>query len=64
MFGMEVLETGSCLDPELPGTGLQTGGGEGAGPPRSRKRVCWNPTEMGKHEKKWKITHSRRDEGG
>ncbi len=39
---------GSCLDPELPGTGLQTQGGEGAGPPTPGKRVSWNPAEMGK----------------
>jgi hypothetical protein len=26
-------KTGSCLDPELPGTGLQKGGNAGPGPP-------------------------------
>jgi hypothetical protein len=30
-------ETGSCLDPKLPGTDLQTEGGEGPGPPYSRE---------------------------
>ncbi len=37
-------ETGSCLDPELPGTGLQTEGGEGPGPPYFRKKSQLEPS--------------------
>jgi hypothetical protein len=41
----------SCLDPELPGTGLQKGADAELGPLCLRKRVSWNPAEMGKHDK-------------
>ncbi len=41
-------ETDSCLDPELPGTGLRTEGGEGPGPPYSGEKSQLNPAEIGK----------------
>jgi hypothetical protein len=47
--------------------GLQTEGGgvvRGLACLTLGKRGSWNPAEMGKHEKKWRRTHSRRDEGG
>ncbi len=52
IFGREWLcltNLYSCLDPELPGTGLQGGGGQMRGLARliCRNRVSWNPAEMG-----------------
>ncbi len=40
-------EAGSCLDPELPGTGLQTEGGEGPGPPYSGEKSQLEPSKGG-----------------
>ncbi len=40
-------ETSSCLVPELPGTGLQTEGGEGSGPPYHRKKSQLEPSRDG-----------------
>jgi hypothetical protein len=37
-------ETGSCLDPELPETVLQTEGGEGPGPHYSRVKSQLEPS--------------------
>jgi hypothetical protein len=37
-------KTGNCLDPELPGTGLQKEGGEGPGPPYSREKSQSEPS--------------------
>jgi hypothetical protein len=59
--GVPNREADSCLDPELPGTGLQERGKRGPVPSVPVKRVSWNP---GKHQKKWRRTHSERDEGG
>ncbi len=40
-------ETGSCLDPELPGTGLQTEGDDGPSPPYSREKSQLEPSRDG-----------------
>ncbi len=42
-------ETGSCLDPELPGTGLQTEWSEGPGPPYSREKSQLEPSRDGEN---------------
>jgi hypothetical protein len=54
-------KTASCLDPEIPGTGLQEWGVKG---PTLVKRVSWNPAVMGNHGKRQRGTHSRCDGGG
>jgi hypothetical protein len=40
---------GSCLDPELPGTGLQTEGSEGPSLPFSRKKSPLEPNRDGEN---------------
>jgi hypothetical protein len=40
-------EAGSYLDPELPGTGLWTEGGEGPGPPNSGEKSKLEPSRDG-----------------
>jgi hypothetical protein len=53
------------VDPELFGTGPQKGWGV-----RARAAILWGKKSVGtqqrwgKHEKKWRTTHSGRDEGG
>ncbi len=42
-------ETGSCLDLELPETGLQTEGGEGPGPPYPREKSQLEPCKDGEN---------------
>jgi hypothetical protein len=37
-------EADSCLDPELPGTGLRTEGGEGPGSPLSGEKSLLEPS--------------------
>ncbi len=44
-------EAGSCLDPELPGTGLQTEGGEGPGPPYSGEKSQLEPGRDGENDR-------------
>ncbi len=50
--GVPDRNMGSCLDPGLPGTGLQRRKGEGeegteAGPgPPSSGKISWNPAEL------------------
>jgi hypothetical protein len=57
-------ETGSCLDPMLPGTGLQEGGKKGQ-PARSwQKESVGTQQRWGNHEKRQRKIHSSRDEGG
>jgi hypothetical protein len=57
-------KVGSCLDPELPGTGLREGADAGPGPPCSGERVSWNPAEMGETTRDRGGTHSGCDAGG
>ncbi len=40
-------EAGNCLDPELPGTGLQEGGKKGPGPPSPSKKSQLEPSRDG-----------------
>jgi hypothetical protein len=40
-------EVGNCLDPELPGTGLQERGKKGPGPPRPSKKSQLEPNRDG-----------------
>jgi hypothetical protein len=40
---------GSCLDPELPGTGLQKERGEGPGPPYSGEKSQLKPSRDGEN---------------
>ncbi len=56
-------ETGSCLDPELPGTGLQTEGSGGPARLTPEKRVSRKPAEIGKHEEKCRTNAGRNEEG-
>ncbi len=42
-------ETGSCLDPDLPGTGLQTEGDEGPGTPYCRVKGQLEPSRDGEN---------------
>jgi hypothetical protein len=42
-------ETGSCLDPELPGTGLQKEGGEGPSPPYPGEKSQLEPSRDGEN---------------
>jgi hypothetical protein len=42
-------ETGGCLDPELPGTSLQSEGGEGPGPPYSGEKNQLEPSRNGEN---------------
>ncbi len=42
-------ETGRCLDPELPGTGLWTEGCEGPGPPYSGEKSQLEPRTGGEN---------------
>ncbi len=44
-------ETDSCLDPELPGTGLQIEGGEGPGTPHPKKKSQLEPSREGENMK-------------
>jgi hypothetical protein len=39
-------------------------GMRGLAGPTLGKRISWNPAEMGKHEKKQRVTDSGLDEGG
>jgi hypothetical protein len=54
----------SCMDPELPGTGLRTEGMRDPARPTMGKRVCGTQQRWGKHEKKRKRTYSGHDGGG
>jgi hypothetical protein len=36
--------TGNCLDPDLPGSGLQIEGGKGHGPPHFKKKSQLEPS--------------------
>jgi hypothetical protein len=56
--------TGRCLDPELPGTGLQKEGGKGPGPPYSGEKSQLGPSRDGENEERWRKTCSHCDEGG
>ncbi len=40
-------ETGSCLDPKLPGTGLQEGGKKGPSPPSLGRKSQLEPSTDG-----------------
>jgi hypothetical protein len=42
-------ETGSCLDPELSGTGLWTEGSERSGPPHSGEKSQLEPSRDGEN---------------
>jgi hypothetical protein len=57
-------EAGSCLDPELPETGLQERGEKGTAHPVLVKESVGTQQRWGKHEKKWRRTHSGHDEEG
>jgi hypothetical protein len=63
-IGVPDKETGSCLDPELSGTGLLTEGGEGPSPPYSGEKSQLKPSRDGETEKRRRKTHSGHDEGG
>ncbi len=46
-------ETGSCLDPELPGTSQQKEGGEGPGPPYSGEKCQLEPSRDGENMRRY-----------
>jgi hypothetical protein len=45
-------ETGTCLDPEVPGTGLPKEGNAGPGPPYSGKKSQLEPSRDGENMRK------------
>jgi hypothetical protein len=57
-------EAGNCLDPELPGSGLQEGGKRAWHTWSQEKESVGTQQRWGNHEKRQRGIHSRRDEGG